>query len=218
MRAATGLLVLAAMLTPCARGHAAEPIRIVETRTVGAPQPLVDASHQLALHVYTFRGTRWSSDAIVEGLTQAARLLAPCGIAFSPVELNVVDAPLRFRIYSTPVSRELLRALPVHKPALFFVEDTHNQPAFDAEAIGVANAGTRPELVDTIWVAYGARDLPYAIAHELVHVLADSGEHSTEPANLMRSETAPRHSTLSAAQCERVRTHGVSTGVLEPRR
>ena len=212
------LLVWAALAGPFAWGRAAEPVRIVETRSVSAPEGRSDASHELALHVYTFRGTRWSPDTIVNSLAQAAGLLAPCGVAFAPVDVNLVDAPPRFRIYSTPVSRELLRLLPVRKPALFFVEDTHNKPAFDAEAIGASNAKTRPELVDTIWVAYGARDLPYAIAHELVHMLADSGEHSSEPANLMQPETATRNSRLSTAQCERIRVQGSASGVLAPRR
>ena len=216
-RAAVALLMLAALCAPFACVRAAEPVRIVETRSV-APKPRSDASHELTLHVYTFQGTRWSSDTIVESLAQAARLLAPCGVAFASVDVNLVDAPARFRIYSTPVSRELLRVLPVKKPALFFVDDTHNRPAFDAEAIGASNARTRPELIDTIWVAYGARDLPFAIAHELVHMLADSGEHSSEPANLMQPETAPRNSRLSTAQCERIRAQGSASGILEPRR
>jgi hypothetical protein len=104
----------------------------------------------------------------------------------------------------------------VQKPAIFFVQDTRNDPAFDAEAIGRSNAAGRPELVDTIWVAYGARDLAHAIAHELVHVLADSGEHSDAPGNLMRDETSPSNIALTAAQCRRVIAHGTANGLLGP--
>ena len=66
-------------------------------------------------------------------------------------------------------------------------------PAFDAEAIGRGNSGSRPELRDTVWIALGSRDLGIVLAHELAHVLMDSGEHSDEPGNLMRDETAPEN-------------------------
>ncbi|MCC6194697.1 MAG: hypothetical protein IT518_09545, partial [Burkholderiales bacterium] len=141
-------------------------------------------------------------------------LLAQCGIDLARIQMCVVDAPPRYRFYSTPVSRELLRKLPVAKPALFFVEDTRNEPAYDAEAIGRGNAANRPELADTVWVAYGARDLPQVLAHELVHVLSDSGAHSDAPGNLMRIETSPGATRLTDGQCERLRTRGAANGLL----
>src|SRR3970282_147234 len=63
----------------------------------------------------------------------------------------------------------------------------------DAEAIARGNSRTRPELRDTVWVARGARDLGLVIAHELAHVLMDSGEHTEESGNLMREDTSPQH-------------------------
>jgi hypothetical protein len=129
----------------------------------------------------------------------------------------VVEAPQRFRFYSTPVSRALMRMLTPQRPAIFFVEDTRNRAAFDAEAIGRANSATRPELADTVWVAHGARDLVLALAHELVHVLSDSGEHSADPGNLMRDETSPQNVKLTAGQCERLRARGEANGLLERR-
>jgi len=144
----------------------------------------------------------------------SARLLAQCGLALSGVQLHTVQAPRRFQVYVTPVSRELLRRLPVRKPAVFFVDDTLNDPPFDAEAIGRANASTRPELADTVWVAHGTRDLPQALARELVHLLSDSGEHSEAAGNLMRADTSPRDVRLTAAQCERVRSQGAANGLL----
>ena len=133
------------------------------------------------------------------------------------MRLHTIVAPRRFHFFYTPASRTLLSSIEVRRPAIFFVEDTLNRPAFDAEAVALANARTRPELANTIWVAFGARDLPYAVAHELVHVLSDSGEHSAEPGNLMRPETAPGNSALSSDQCERLRTTGVANDLLKPR-
>jgi hypothetical protein len=105
----------------------------------------------------------------------------------------------------------------VVRPAVFFVQDTKNQPAYDGEAIGRANSATRPELADTVWLAYGARQLPQALAHELVHVLSDSGEHSDEPGNLMRDETSPDNTRLTAAQCDSLRSRGEANGLLTRR-
>ena len=175
------------------------------------------ASHDLALQLVAFSGTRWSIEAIIAAMDDVAPLLAPCGVALNRVELQVLRAPRALRDYYTPVSRKLVRAVEVTKPAIFFVEDTRNRPAFDAEAIGRSNAATRPELSDTIWIAYGSRDLAHVIAHELVHVLSDSGAHSEEPGNLMQEETSTSNRRLDEAQCAKLRATGEANGLLTPR-
>lgn len=186
---------------------------MVETRALpGAEKP--SASHRLRLSLYAFHGGRWLQEEIAAAVTAAGGLLAQCGVGLFRVELSVVQAPPSFRVYATPVSRELLRRMPARKPAIFFVDDTLNDPPFDAEAIGRANASTRPELADTVWVAHGTRDLPQALAHELVHLLSDSGEHSDAAGNLMRADTSPRDVQLTAAQCERLRSQGAANGLL----
>ena len=191
---------------------AAEPVRVIETRELSQeqlPAPAT-ATHELKLSIYMFKGARWQTADIVAATLDALPLLAQCGIAVAAVELRVLEAPLKFRYYSTLVARELLREITVAKPALFFVDDTYSEPAYDAEAIGLSNAKTRPELANTIWFAYGAHDLPFAIAHELVHVLSDNGDHSEAADNLMRAETSPSSTRLTDAQCSRLR------GVAEP--
>jgi hypothetical protein len=174
------------------------------------------ASHALSISLHTFAGSRWSQKEIRAAVVDATGLLAQCGVILSRAELCVVEAPRRFHFYSTPVSRDLLRRLPVSKPAVFFAEDTHNRPAYDAEAIGRGNAAARPELADTVWVAHGALDLPLVLAHELVHVLSDSGEHSEGPDNLMRADTSALATRLTNDQCERLRTRGTANGLLQP--
>jgi hypothetical protein len=197
---------------------AADEIRIVETRSILVGQAREQgATHALRLTLNMFRGARWTPGEAADAALASGRLLAQCGVVFASAELRVVGAPRRFHFYSTPVSRELLRRLAVAKPAVFFVEETRNVPAFDAEAIGRGNSATRPELADTVWVAYGARDLPLALAHELVHVLSDSGEHSDEPGNLMRDETSPDNTRLTAAQCDSLRSRGEANGLLTRR-
>jgi hypothetical protein len=203
------LLTAACAVTP-------DTVTIVESRTVDAAKlPAVPgATHRLRLTVHTFRGTRWNADAIVAAVIEGGRLLAQCDVALAHLELRILETPRALRYYYTPDSRRLLRAIEAPRPALFFVEDTKNTPAFDAEAIGLANAKTRPELANTLWVAHGARDLTLVIAHELVHLLSNSGAHSVEAGNLMRAETAPGNDRLTAAQCERLRSHGQASGLL----
>lgn len=214
-----GHLVTALLLAVGTAALAAEQVRVVETRAVPKEQLPVarDASHDLRLSLYTFQGTRWSQRTMVAAALDAVRLLAQCGVALAGAELRLLEAPRRFHFYSTPASRELSRRIAVSKPAIFFVADTHNRPAYDAEAIGLENSTTRPELANTVWLAYGARDLSLALAHELVHVLSDSGNHSAEPGNLMRAETSLENTRLSAAQCHRLRTRGEANGLLTRR-
>jgi len=210
----------ALLLAPGVAARAAEPARVVETRALSwqllpaAP----GATHELRLSLHAFRGSLWTQQEIEPAVLDAARLLAQCGVALAGAELRLLEAPRRFHFYSTPVSRELLQDLRVSKPAIFFVDDTLNRPAYDAEAIGLANAATRPELANTVWIAHGARDLPFALAHELVHLLSDSGEHSEESRNLMRAETSPENTRLTDAQCQRLRERGAANGLLTVKR
>jgi hypothetical protein len=117
--------------------------------------------------------------------------------------------------FSTPAARELARAHPVARPAVYLMRDTRSRPAFDAEAIGRGNSRTRPEIADTVWMTATTRDPGIALAHELAHVLMDSGEHSEEAGNLMRDETSARNTSLSAAQCRRLRETGTANGLLK---
>ena len=54
------------------------------------------------------------------------------------------------------------------------------------------------------------------LAHELVHVLMDSGDHSDEAGNLMREDTAPGNPRLDEAQCSRLRATATANGLLQP--
>jgi len=172
----------------------------------------------LRLTLVHFEGGSWREDEITAAASQALRILAQCGIAPGGLDVKRVDVEARFRIYHTPTSRELARRLRPGTPAVYFVDDTRQRPAFDAEAIGRGNSRTRPELVDTVWITRATRDAGIALAHELVHVLMDSGEHSQEPENLMREETAPRNTRLSEAQCARLRDKAAANGLLTPLR
>jgi hypothetical protein len=175
------------------------------------PQPQLT----LPLTVVMIEGSGWTRDRADAAMREAGGILVQCGVRLErgdPVVLRVAPDLMDF---STPAARELARAHPVARPALYLVRDTRSRPAFDAEAIGRGNSRTRPEIADTVWMTSGARDPGIALAHELAHVLMDSGEHSDEQGNLMRDETSARNTSLTAAQCARLRDTGRDNGLLK---
>ena len=194
------------------------PLRLLrQTVTVvdvAAPDR-VAPTHRLRLTLALMRGTGWDAASLIESTRQAAAILAQCAIRTDAIDLVEFEGPARYRSVYTPTSRDLAKRLGLSRPTLFFLADTLNRPAFDAEAVGRGNSRTRPEMADTIWVALGARDLPLVIAHELAHVLADSGEHSDEPKNLMRTETEKGSTRLNAAQCGAILKAATANGLLQ---
>ena len=182
--------------------------------------PAAQAQEPLALRLTLvhFKGGAWQEGEIEAAAAQASRILGQCGIVPGAAQVVSADVDARFRIYRTPAARELARTLRPRAPAVYFVDDTRQDPAYDAEAIGRGNSRTRPELADSVWITRATRDPGIALAHELAHVLMDSGEHSDEPGNLMRDETSPESTHLSAAQCARIRDTGTPNGLLVPLR
>jgi len=207
-------LLLPALAAPAWSG---DSISVLERRALALKRGSASASRYLNLTLAYFAGS-WAPGEIEAAVRQSARILAQCGVAVARAELVLVAAPARYRDFHTPDSRELARALQLPRPTIYFVAGTRQQPAFDAEAIGRGNSGTRPELRDTVWVTRGARDLEIVLAHELAHVLMDSGAHSQAPGNLMREDTAPGNNRLSGAQCRRLRQTATSNGLLQPAR
>lgn len=205
--------LLAALV--CLPALAQEPISVMARRAVAIAPANAETAAKLHLTLATLEGTGWDDDRIVNAVREAGSILAQCGISLESAEMVRIQAPDRYRDFSTPVSRELARAVSLPKPVIWFVRDTRQRPAFDAEAIGRGNSRTRPELTDTVWVTLGTKDLAIAAAHELAHVLMNSGEHSDEPGNLMREETAPTNTALSLEQCTLLRDTGTANGLLQ---
>lgn len=188
-------------------------IRIVQQETLALEPPRAGDA-LLEVTAVRFVDGAWEHEAIEAAFRQGAAILAQCGVRLARVESSLVEAPRKFQFYSTPVSRELARGAGFPRPTVYFVRDTLNQPAFDAEAIGRSNSGTRPELLNTIWVTQGTPDLGIALAHEIAHLLMDSGAHTEAAGNLMRGDTAPANTHLDAAQCAHMLRSGREGGLL----
>jgi hypothetical protein len=169
----------------------------------------------LHLTVVIVDGSGWTRERADGALREAGTILAQCGVALDRADIFTVVVPPRLMDFSTPAARELARSYPVPRPGVYLVRDTRSRPAFDAEAIGRGNSRTRPEIADTVWITAAARDPGIALAHELAHLLMDSGEHSEEAGNLMRDETSARSTSLSGVQCARLRDTGKANGLLK---
>ena len=215
------LACAAAPVTGVAHAQHVTAIRVIDRTTLIAEEiagPAAASDLRLALTLVYFESGAWSPDAALDATRGAATLLKQCGVTVTRLELIRVEAPPKYQFFDTPVSRELARSLGPAKPTVYFVADTRQVPEFDAEAIGRANSHSRPELADTVWITRAARNADIALAHELVHVLTDSGAHVEQAGNLMRDETSPANVRLSHSQCAQLRSVGAKNGLLYGRR
>lgn len=162
------------------------------------------------------KDTAWDRDTLTRLAREAAKLLSQCGISIERIDVRQLDGPDVFRYFHDEVGQELVRRLALPKPTVYFVRDTIQVVPFDAEAIGKGNSASRPGLRYTIWMTEATRDPGIALAHELAHLLMDSGRHVEEPGNLMRAETAPGNTKLSDSQCEAMVGAGAENGLLVP--
>lgn len=193
--------------------HAQPSVQVLEREEVAFDS---SGTRKLQLSVVQLEGSGWTKERAIGAVREAASILSQCDIALTRADWIRLAAPARYLDFFTPLSRELARLQPVDRPALYLVRETRNRPAFEAEAIGRGNSRSRPELADTVWMIAAVRDPGVALAHELAHVLMNSGEHSNEPGNLMAEQTTPGSTALSAAQCARLRDTAAAHGLLSP--
>jgi len=210
------VVVFAVAALACELATAQPRVTVIDRQSFDGAElgALEGATHRLRLAVVILEGGGWTRQRAVVSLLEASTILAQCGVALERVEFIVLAVPESYMDFSTPVARELASAFPVSRPAVYLVRDTRARPAFDAEAIGRGNSRTRTEIADTAWITAATRDPGIVFAHELAHVLMDSGEHAQEEGNLMRDETSPGNKRLSAAQCERLLDKGKANGLL----
>ncbi len=168
----------------------------------------------LELSVINVMGSGWEPPAVRAMLRGAAAILGQCGIALRKASVHEVSGPERLRYFTAETAQALVAARPYARPAAYLVADTRRPDPFDAEAFAPANSAATPSLVDTIWIVRGTPYPGIALAHELVHLLTNEGEHSELARNLMREETAAENTRLAPEQCRRILQSGRARGLL----
>jgi hypothetical protein len=179
-----------------------------------APAAKPAATRALDLSVVVLASAGWEPTGVRAMLRDAAVIFAQCGISLAKAAVHYLSVPERLQYFTVETAEALVRARGYPKPAAYLVADTRRPVAFDAEAFAPANAAAHPLLTDTVWIVRGTRSPGIALAHELVHVLTDSGEHSALAGNLMRDETDPANTHLTAAQCRQLVERGSARGLL----
>jgi hypothetical protein len=210
----TACIAAALLLCPAAALPQAAPAKPKAPAAAkkGAPPKV---THVLHLSAVMLEYSGWTDQRLMGIVRSAGRLLAQCGVKLQRVELVSLVVPPSYLDLATPEGqRALARDYSVARPAVYFVRNTRSNPAFEAESFGRSNSGSRPGLADTAWITLTARDPGIALAHELAHVLMDSGEHSEVPGNLMRDQTTPKNTALTGAQCARLRDTATGNGLL----
>ena len=173
-------------------------------------------AYTVALDLVVVSGAGWRVPGILRAVRRAAAILAQCEVAVSRARLRMVEAPRRYRYLHDAWSRRLVQRLDPSRPAVFFVEETLREPAFEAEAFGQANTRHTPWMRDTVWITRAAEDVGVVLAHELFHVLADLGRHESAPGNLMNERISAGNTRLHDWQCERLRKVAAAFGLAVP--
>ena len=149
---------------------------------------------------------RWQDGEVDRILQGAEQILEQCAIRFSDVLLQRVSGPDYLSDLEAGAAKTLMDGVrqsgPERKLTVVFARDTLMSTKFDAEAFGRGNTRQRPWLTDSVWLTLALSDRHVGLAHELFHVLINSGQHSTQPGSLMQARTSPTHTRLSAHECE----------------
>lgn len=160
----------------------------------------------------------WSEQKVRDTLEQAIEVLGQCGIERGAVELVRIQTPVETRLLSDSSMQALAEFVDSPRVRVYFVEDTLRENEFGAEAIGRVNARRRPDMRDSVWMTSWVPDPAISLAHELFHVLADSGLHNKDPKNLMAAVTeglgGQPSGYLTDSQCGQLRNIGLGNALI----
>ena len=201
------------------RGYIADPLagaRIDKNPLFEIEPATTPVSLRLDLEVLRL-DPAWSKAAVERAVNEAYRILAQCDIGAGRVRVFDIDGDDYLRDLATGTARTLLEAAQAARPAVVLARDTRMQEAYLGEAFGLGNTRRRPWLTHSVWLMRGVDDAAIALAHELYHVLANSGEHVNDRFNLMQAYTRPDGTELTPAQCALAQQAGVRNGLLAPR-
>jgi len=198
-------------------GYIADPLAGMPVLKQPLAKPRLPRSatgFRLALDILVL-DSRWTYQRVEQAVQRAYEILAQCLISAGEVSIHSIDAADYLRDLSTGTARTLLEAVGTKQVSVVFARDTRMQAAFDGEAFGLGNTRMRPWLAPSVWLMLGVDDAGVALAHELYHVIANSGEHVEGVANLMQGRTRPDSLELTPAQCSLAQANGVTIGVLQ---
>jgi hypothetical protein len=171
----------------------------------------------LALNILVL-DPRWTHRRIEQAVQTAYDVLAQCAIAPGDVSIHSIIGDDYLRDLSTGSARTLLEATATTDTTVVLARNTLMQEAFTGEAFGLGNTRTRPWLANSVWLMPDIEDAGIGLAHELFHVIANSGEHIEGSGNLMQSRTDTKSLKLSPEQCERAQVTGVGNRLLKDER
>ncbi|MBX2826321.1 MAG: S8/S53 family peptidase, partial [Gammaproteobacteria bacterium] len=158
----------------------------------------------------------WQDPRINEIVHDAMAILAQCNVRLAALNGRRVEAPEYLRDLATGSARTLMDSLRTDAVTVVFARDTRMLEPYTGEAFGRGNTRSRPWLTDSVWLTADVRDPALALAHELTHVLTNSGEHTDQPGNLMQRRTAVGADRLETAQCIALRANALEAGLVRP--
>ena len=130
-----------------------------------------------------------------------------------------MQAPDYQRDLTIGSARTLLSAVRLsgdqRKLTVVFARDTRMSIPFDAEAFGRGNTRNRSWLTDSVWLTLALNDRAIALAHELFHVLVNSGTHSRVQGSLMLERTTGNNTRLTSGECDMARERALTLGLVE---
>jgi len=194
-----------------------EPREISVPRVYPVSSAIIEsARHRLQPSYVTVQGTGWDIAAIRAAVRDAGAILGQCQIELPLSFLHVFEAPARYRYFHMATANSLARATASKRPVGYFMRDSLRDVSFGGEAFGRNNSRAHPALRDTVWLMHDSGPAGINLAHELFHILSDSGVHHKDPANLMYDESSESSRTLTIAQCQEATTNGITNGLLTP--
>jgi hypothetical protein len=180
---------------------------VLQWQASDSSMPAGDSNREilpLPLDVYVL-DERWGDESVQTVLGEAQAILSQCDIAFDKVVIRRLKVEDYLKVLETGRSKTLMETVgrngPNRNAAVFFALDTRMIQPFDAEAFGQGNTRSRPWLTNTVWLTLALRDRGIALAHELVHILVNSGQHSSVAGNLMLARTTGDNRKLETEQC-----------------
>lgn len=199
------------------RGYIGDPQADGSHQFKPLPEPQIDlatasSDYHLSLDLLILEDS-WipRADSIVQ---RAFEILRQCEIGKGQVSARLFAGADYLRDLSTGTAQTLFADLASTGIKVVFARDTRMQEQYTGEAFGIANTKFRPWLANSVWLTVDVDDPAIALAHELYHVLANSGAHVEGSANLMQGRTRPDATTLTAEQCQSAQETGSALGLL----